>query len=92
METSFNIMRVVLVLIGIVAGMVFLYRLAGKYKFNFMSSKGTSEHGLKKLDTIHLGYKKFISVVEVKDYVLVLGVGEKEMSLLTKWKKEEKVT
>ncbi len=56
METSFNIMRVVLVLIGIVAGMVFLYRLAGKYKFNFMS-KGTSEYGLKKLDTIHLGYK-----------------------------------
>jgi flagellar biogenesis protein FliO len=44
------------------------------------------------LDTIHLGYKKFISVVEVKDHVLVLGVGEKEMSLLTKWKKEEKVT
>jgi len=91
METSFNIMRVVLVLIGIVAGMVFLYRLAGKYKFNFMS-KGTSEYGLKKLDTIHLGYKKFISVVEVKDHILVLGVGEKEMSLLTKWKKEEKIT
>jgi flagellar biogenesis protein FliO len=91
METSFNIMRVVLVLIGIVAGMVFLYRLAGKYKFNFMP-KGKSEYGLKKLDTINLGYKKFISVVEVKDYILVLGVGEKEMSLLTKWKKEEKIT
>jgi flagellar biogenesis protein FliO len=44
------------------------------------------------MDTIHLGYKKFISVVEVKDYVLVLGVGEKEMSLLTKWKKEDTVT
>jgi flagellar biogenesis protein FliO len=91
METSFNIMRVILVLIGIIAGMVFLYRLAVKYKFNF-KPKGTTEYGLKKLDTIHLGYKKFISVVEVKDYVLVLGVGEKEMSLLTKWKKEDKAT
>ncbi len=60
--------------------MVFLYRLAGKYKFNFMS-KGTSEYGLKKLDTIHLGYKKFISVVEVKDHVLVLGVGERKRCL-----------
>jgi flagellar biogenesis protein FliO len=89
METSFNIMRVILVLIGIVAGMVFLYRLASKYNFNF-KTKGTSEYGLKKSDTIHLGYKKFISVVEVKDYVLVLGVGEKEMSLLTKWKREDK--
>lgn len=91
METSFNIMRVILVLIGIVAGMVFLYRLAVKYKFDLIKPKGT-EYGLKKVDTIHLGYKKFISVVEVKDYVLVLGVGDKEMSLLTKWKKEDKVT
>jgi flagellar biogenesis protein FliO len=91
METSFNIMRVILVLIGIIAGMVFLYRLTVKYKFNF-KPKDTTEYGLKKLDTIHLGYKKFISVVEVKDYVLVLGVGEKEMSLLAKWKKEDKAT
>lgn len=90
MENSFNIMRVILVLIGIIAGMVFLYRLADKYKFNF-KPKGTTEYSLKKMDTIHLGYKKFISVIEVKDYVLVLGVGEKEMSLLTKWKKEDKV-
>ena len=90
MENSFNIMRVILVLIGIIAGMVFLYRLADKYKFNF-KPKSTTEYGLKKLDTIHIGYKKFISVVEVKDYVLVLGVGEKEMSLLAKWKKEDKI-
>jgi flagellar biogenesis protein FliO len=91
METSFNILRVILVLIGIVAGMVFLYRLASKYKFDLMKPKGTG-YGLKKMDTLHLGYKKFISVVEVKDYVLVLGVGEKEMSLLTKWKKEDRVS
>ena len=91
METSFNILRVILVLIGIVAGMVFLYRLASKYKFDLMKPKGTG-YGLKKMDTLHLGYKKFISIVEVKDYVLVLGVGEKEMSLLTKWKKEDRVS
>ena len=89
METSFNILRVILVLIGIVAGMVFLYRLASKYKFDLIKPKGTG-YGLKKMDTLHLGYKKFISVVEVKDHVLVLGIGEKEMSLLTKWKKEDK--
>jgi len=34
------------------------------------------------------GTKKFVSVLEIKDYVLVIGVGEKEMSLLTRWKKE----
>lgn len=91
MDASFNIMRVILVLIGIIAGMIFLYRLAGKYNFSF-KPKNTSEYGLKKLDTIHLGYKKFISIVEVNNYVLVLGVGEKEMSLLAKWKKEGALT
>lgn len=89
MEASFNILRVILVLIGIVAAMVFLYRIASKYKFDLIKPKGT-EYGLKKVDTLHLGYKKFISVVEVKDHVLVLGIGEKEMSLLTTWKKEDK--
>jgi hypothetical protein len=28
----------------------------------------------------------------VENYVLVLGIGDKEISLLTKWKKEERVT
>jgi flagellar biogenesis protein FliO len=88
MEIYFNIMRVILVLAGIVAGMILLYRYAEKYKLGLKSKDAT--YGLRKMDTIHLGYKKFISVVEVKDYVLVLGIGEKEMSLLTKWKKEEK--
>jgi flagellar biogenesis protein FliO len=91
METSFNILRVILVLIGIVAGMVFLYRLASNYKFDLIRPKGTL-YGLRKMDTLHLGYKKFISVVEVENYVLVLGIGDKEISLLTKWKKEERVT
>ncbi len=91
METSFNILRVILVLIGIVAGMVFLYRLASKYKFDLIRPKGTL-YGLRKMDTLHLGYKKFILVVEVENYVLVLGIGDKEISLLTKWKKEERVT
>ncbi|OPX98303.1 MAG: flagellar biosynthesis protein FliO [Syntrophorhabdus sp. PtaU1.Bin002] len=88
MEIYLNIIRVILVLAGIVAGMILLYRYAEKYKLG-LASKGTA-YGLKKMDTIHLGYKKVISVVEVKDYVLVLGIGEKEMSLLAKWKKEEK--
>ncbi|HBA53481.1 MAG TPA: hypothetical protein DCZ04_03240 [Syntrophorhabdus aromaticivorans] len=87
MEIYLSIIRVVLVLAGIVAGMILLYRYAEKYKLG-LKSKGTA-YGLRKMDTIHLGYKKFVSVVEVRDYVLVLGIGEKEMSLLAKWKKEE---
>ena len=38
---------------------------------------------------MHLGNRKFVSVVEVKEHVLVIGVGDKEMALLTQWKKEE---
>jgi flagellar biogenesis protein FliO len=44
--------------------------------------------GLQKGETLHLGYKKFVSVLEVQDHVLVIGVGEKEISLLASWKKE----
>jgi flagellar biogenesis protein FliO len=41
---------------------------------------------------IHLGYRKFVSVVEIKDQILVIGMGEKELSLLARWTKEEKET
>jgi flagellar biogenesis protein FliO len=80
--------RVILVLAAIVAAMFFMYRYAGKFKFNVMRQKETP-YGLKKIDMIHLGYKKFVSVVEVKNHVLVIGVGEKDLSLLTQWTKEK---
>jgi len=87
MDIYLNFIKVILVLIGIVAGMILLYRYADKYKFNL--KKKNSEYSFKKHDTLHLGYKKFISVVEIKDYILVVGVGDKEMSLLARWKKED---
>jgi flagellar biogenesis protein FliO len=86
-DTLLGFVRAGLVLIGIVAGILVLYKYAGKLKLNLGVKDGG--YRLKKAGGIQLGYKKFISVVEVKDYVLVVGVGEKEMTLLTKWKKEE---
>jgi len=77
--------RMLLVLAAIVAAIIVLYRYSGKLR---LKSPGRSL-GLQKGETIHLGYKKFVSVLEVKDHVLVIGVGEKEMSLLASWKKEE---
>lgn len=88
MEGYFDIIRIILVLMGIVAAMILLYRYGSKYKLN-LKQRG-NDCGLRKMATIPLGYKKFVSVLEVKDYVLVLGVGEKEMSLLARWKKEER--
>ena len=88
MENIFvPMVRVILVLAAIMCGMVLVYRYGGKYRFRLKAK--TTEYELRKVDTIHLGYKKFISVVEIKDHVLVIGVGEKEMSLLTRWQKEE---
>jgi len=81
-----NIVKVILVLIGIVAALFVVKRYAGKFQMNLHPKD--SRYSLKKVDTMHLGYKKFISVVEIKDYVLVIGAGDKEMSLLAKWKKE----
>jgi flagellar biogenesis protein FliO len=82
-----SIIKVFFILLGMIAAMILLYRYAGKLKLN-LKPKDTT-YGLRKVDAVHLGYKKFVSVLEVKDYVLVIGVSEKEMSLLTQWKKED---
>jgi flagellar biogenesis protein FliO len=78
--------RVVLVLAGIVASMLLIYRYSGKLRLKLGPKE--KSYGLKKTDTIALGYKKFVSVVEVDNRVLVIGVGEKEMSLLAQWTKQ----
>jgi flagellar biogenesis protein FliO len=90
MDIYLSIIKVVLILFGMVAGMVLLYRYAGKLKLNLRP--GQSEYKLSKPGSIYLGYKKFISVVEVNEHVFVVGVGEKEMTLLAKWKKADKNT
>jgi len=86
-----GIIKVVLIMLGIIAGIIVFTRYAGKSKFLSLRSQDQS-YGLKKVGSMYLGYKKFISVVEVKDYVLVIGGGDKEISLLAKWKKEDKTS
>jgi flagellar biogenesis protein FliO len=78
--------KVILVLVGLVAALGILYKVMGKYKGNW--KHGGSRYGLRKVETIPLGYKKFLSVVEVKDQVLLIGVGQDTISLLATWNKE----
>jgi flagellar biogenesis protein FliO len=87
MDVYLSIIKVILILLGIVAGMLLLYRYAGKLKLNLRP--GQSEYKLNKPGSIYLGYKKFITVVEVNEHVFVVGVGDKEMTLLAKWKKAD---
>jgi flagellar biogenesis protein FliO len=90
MDIYINVIKVVFILLGIVSGMVLLYRNVGKFKLNL--KPGKSEYNLKKQDSIYLGYKKYVSVVEVNEHVLVIGIGEKDLTLLAKWKKADKDT
>jgi flagellar biogenesis protein FliO len=84
-----QVIRVILALVAIVAAMYAFSRFGGKLmKFNLKPKE--TPYGLKKAEMIHLGYKKFVSVVEVKDRVLVIGMGEKELTLLSQWTKEDK--
>ncbi|MBP9560551.1 MAG: flagellar biosynthetic protein FliO [Syntrophorhabdaceae bacterium] len=85
MEAYLDIVKVIFILLFIVSGMFLLYRYSGKLRFNI--KKGKSPYNLKRVDTIYLGAKKSISVVEVDEYVLVLGIGEKEIRTLLRWKK-----
>ena len=88
MDIYINAIKVIFILLGIVSGMALLYRYAGKFKLNL--KPGKSAYNLKKQDSIYLGYKKYVSVVEVNEHVLVIGVGDKDLTLLAKWKKADK--
>lgn len=79
--------KVLLVLLGLLGCLGILYKVMGKHKGNW-NSKGAT-YGLRRVETIPLGYKKFISVVEIRDQVLVIGVGQDTISLLARMKKEE---
>lgn len=83
-----GIVKIIFIMLGIIAGIVLLARYAGKFKLPFRADE--QNYGMKKVGSLYLGYKKFVSVVEIKDHVLVIGGGDKELSLLAKWKKEDK--
>ena len=83
----FSAVKMLLALAAMVFVAIVFYRYMGKWRLS-LGPKGAG-YGLQKMETVHLGYKKFVSVIEVKNRVLVVGVGEKEMALLTQWNKEE---
>lgn len=87
MDTYLGIIKVILIMAGMIAGIYLLSRYAGKLNLKFRP-KDAANYGLKKVDTIYIGPRKSISVVEVRDHVLVIGAGEKEISLLAKWRKQ----
>jgi len=82
-----ELLKVILTLVGLLGCLGVLYKVLGKYKVKW-GTKGAG-YGLRRIETIPLGYKKFISVIEVKDQLLVVGVGQDTISLLTQLKKEE---
>ena len=80
-----SVIKMLLVVAVIACGILVFLRYGNRLKLR----PDGKRYGLQKVETVHLGYKKFVSVVEIRDRVLVIGVGEKEMSLLTEWRNEE---
>lgn len=87
MDAYLGIFKVIFIMAGMIAGIYLLSRYAGKLNLRFRP-KDAAGYGLRKVDTIYLAPRKFISVVEVRDHVLVIGAGDKEISLLAKWRKQ----
>ncbi|MDW8002906.1 MAG: flagellar biosynthetic protein FliO [Deltaproteobacteria bacterium] len=85
-ELYLGLLKVLFFFLGMI-GILVLVKKTG-LKFYFGSEKKDGDRYLKKLDTVHLGYKKFVTVLEVDDRILVLGVSEKEISVLCHWRKE----
>ena len=85
----YSALKMLLALAAMVFAAIVFYRYMGKWRLN-LGPKGRG-YGLQKVETVNLGYRKFVSVIEIKNRVLVIGVGEKEMALLTQWEKEEEL-
>lgn len=78
--------KVILILLAMLGILAVLHRYAGRFRLNLKPRSGGSV--IKKGETIHLGYRKFLSVVEVRDHIFLLAVGQEQVSLLFHWKKE----
>jgi flagellar biogenesis protein FliO len=82
----FSVIKMLLVIVVFGCAILLFQRYGGKLKQRIASKNSAP----RKVETIHLGYKRFVSVIEIKDRVLVIGVGEKELCLLADWRNEEK--
>lgn len=88
MDIYINIIKIILILLGMVSGIYLLYRCLQSQRFQLRIKRDT-KYAIKRHDTVHLGYKRFVSVIEVMGHIMVIGAGDKEMVLLAKWKKGE---
>jgi flagellar biogenesis protein FliO len=95
MDGFFVFLRVAFALLGLVCLLILFLRKAGKTGDAFLFLKklgmksGTDTHFLKRIDTMSVGYKKYIVAVEAGSYVLVVGVGEKEITPLARIERNE---
>ena len=76
--------KMLLVVVAMVCGIILFFRYSGKLRLKLPMRNS----GPQRVETIHLGYRKFVSVLEVRNHVLVIGVGEKDLSLLAQWEQE----
>lgn len=80
--------KVIFVLLAMLGVLAVIHRYADRLKFNLRSRPGDA--AIRRGETIHLGYRKFLSVVDVKDRTFLLAIGQDQVSLLYHWEKEKK--
>ncbi|MCX8022116.1 MAG: flagellar biosynthetic protein FliO [Syntrophorhabdaceae bacterium] len=90
MGTLLEILKVLFVLVGLVVGIVFLYRLTEKLRLKYQLGRTPGGYTIKKVGSMYIGYKKQIAIVEIEEHIFVLAIGEKEITPLANWKKEER--
>jgi len=86
METSLYIVKLVMFFVAFFCGALLLYRYRGRVAHNFFAKNNSM--GLKKRDTLYVGYKKYITLVEFEEYLFLVGVGEKDITILHSWKRD----
>lgn len=87
MDLSIYILKLLLFLLLFLFVLFLFLRYGKRLKFTELKKE---KNGLKRIDTLYLGYKRFLSLVEYENRFFLIGVGDKEISLLDSWTREER--
>lgn len=81
------LLKVIIFLFGMTGLLVLMKRYGFRLKDG--SKDGNYQREIRKLDSLPIGFRRYLLVLEVKDRIIVVGVSEKEMTPIAQWKKEE---
>lgn len=80
------LIKVTLFILGMMGLLVLMKRYGLRIKENFEKREGRE---IRKVDSLPIGFRRHLILLEVMDRIIVIGVSEKEITPVALWKKED---